>query len=1240
MYFLTVSVKMLSTKNTFILLLMLSVCMVTCLCLTDDVVYIQSSDGEPCSMSDSPCYNISMFGKMASSFSNSSGLEVYFLEGTHLLDLAELVVLTNLSNAVFEGEGMMEQSFHETVQQSTVVINCTQQSGGIAFVDGFNITFKYLTITNCGVSMHEYIVHANLQGEIFSSDGSAALGFFNTSDVTVDHASIQNWNSGIGLLVVLSGFDLIINNSSFTRYGEPYFEGSSVVVIYTDPLDCVYRDEFYDSLIANSNITSFGGDEYPYMCHQVNESTSGIFVAFMQRTYRVQLMLDSVVVYGIRGLGNIVIISNEIDKPNYNLTISNTHSSHTNGHSLHTFTRPQFAFVTSSANCPTNLSYSDHDSIIFIADSYFTNNTNYNTSAGSAVWIAFLSAHYSPAVKIQSIEISNNVGYCNGLQIFFITYQEQLYVTLSNVSVKKISCDCQEKCNKQKEQQSAILISFVSSLNLRNVSISDNTMTGLTVYGTNVAVHGESVFSNNTGIDGGGLAMYGESHILLKKDSILTFVDNKALRGGAIFVDDDASAQFEYPCFFQFPGLTQVKSAKLTFSNNEASIAGSVLYGSNDCSLYSEQVDTYCTQSCFNKTFDYSTQTGLSVLASKPYWICFCEENIPNCSDGQYHSVSAYPGEQITISLVTVGRNNGVAPGIINLFEDSGELQQYTYNTTVLWYNTAPMSCTNISFKANHSKYILRVPDKPPQFYTVLNISMFDCPLGFDLQNDSCRCDELKEKAVSPEIVKCNAANKKFTRQGDIWIGIITNISNVSECVVLHNTCPFDYCNAKWVTFTISDPDPQCALNRTGTLCGGCKEGFSLALGSNNCIECHNFFTIFLIIPFAVAGVGLVALLLLLNLTVSVGTINGLIFYASIVKISESSGIFFPNGTIPVLSQFIAWLNLDLGIETCFYDGMKAYAKVWLQFVFPLYIWFIIATIIILCRYSKWLSNKVGGNIVQVLATLILLSFTKLFRNFAPALAWIPISCVNNNSETQPVWYIDANVSLNSSDRWPLIPVAVLFLIIAVLYTLALLFDPLIERYMYSTKIKLFRKWWIKFKPFVDAYNGPYKDSCRFWTGLLLLIRMVFTLSALYLDTFSTLVFITTSNTLILAFMVVFEGAYQKRHLNILESSSYLNLGLLSALTAVYQNDDSNGKWVTIVSVGVALVTFTGVLIYHLFLRLRNIKYFQRLLKNVFGRRNQSERLVEDEHLYEKLVEPTSSEVYLRRETLISSTLN
>ena len=126
--------------NSIILLLVLSF---SCLCSARDV-YIQPSEGEHC---PGTCYNITTFGKMANNFSNSSGLVVHFLEGTHLLDLQELVLFTNLTNAVFEGDGRMEQGFHETVWQSTVVVKCTEHSStGIAVANSSNITFTYITL--------------------------------------------------------------------------------------------------------------------------------------------------------------------------------------------------------------------------------------------------------------------------------------------------------------------------------------------------------------------------------------------------------------------------------------------------------------------------------------------------------------------------------------------------------------------------------------------------------------------------------------------------------------------------------------------------------------------------------------------------------------------------------------------------------------------------------------------------------------------------------------------------------------------------------------------------------------------------------------------------------------------------------------------------------------------------------------------------------------------------------------
>ena len=171
----------------------------------------------------------------------------------------------------------------------------------------------------------------------------------------------------------------------------------------------------------------------------------------------------------------------------------------------------------------------------------------------------------------------------------------------------------------------------------------------------------------------------------------------------------------------------------------------------------------------------------------------------------------------------------------------------------------------------------------------------------------------------------------------------------------------------------------QCDFNRNGVLCGSCRPGLSLVLGTSQCRQCSNIYLL-LLIPFGLAGIVLVLILLKCNLTVSTGTINGLIFYVNIVQANKTA--FFPTGSnstfVHILSVFISWLNLDLGIETCFAEGLNTYYRTWLQFVFPVYIWSIIGLIILTSRYSIRVSKWTSSNTVSVLATLFLLSYAKL----------------------------------------------------------------------------------------------------------------------------------------------------------------------------------------------------------------------------------------------------------------------
>ena len=83
---------------------------------------------------------------------------------------------------------------------------------------------------------------------------------------------------------------------------------------------------------------------------------------------------------------------------------------------------------------------------------------------------------------------------------------------------------------------------------------------------------------------------------------------------------------------------------------------------------------------------------------------------------------------------------------------------------------------------------------------------------------------------------------------------------------------------------------------------------------------------------------------------------------------------------------FIAWLNLHFGVETCFYDGMDAYSKTWLQLVFPVYMFAVVGLIVLVSNFSSKFARLLGNNPISVLATLILFSYTKIFHTLITVL--------------------------------------------------------------------------------------------------------------------------------------------------------------------------------------------------------------------------------------------------------------
>ena len=500
-------------------------------------------------------------------------------------------------------------------------------------------------------------------------------------------------------------------------------------------------------------------------------------------------------------------------------------------------------------------------------------------------------------------------------------------------------------------------------------------------------------------------------------------------------------------------------------------------------------------------------------------------------------------------------------------------IRDYSNNGTSTIKDIIIFQSFSLNYGSNYWKYLKYI--FPKEFYEYpfyVNISFVPCPLAFTLTTKPpfrCDCNQLLK---SLKTVHCHIQDQTITRSGLVWVG---RFSSDNETVAAGHHCPFNYCSREEIRVNLSDPDSQCNYNHSGTLCGGCQPGLSLVLGSNQCLPCSSKY-LSLLIPFSLAGVSLVFFIKLLDLTISQGTLNGLIFYANIIKTNEQ--LFIQANNSP-LSVFISWLNLDLGVETCFFDGLTAYSKTWLQFVFPLYIWSIVVLIIILAKYSDRVAKVMGNNSVPVLATLFLLSYSKLYRTIIKALNWstIMISTLQNS---KAVWSTDGNLEYLGVMHSPLFVAAVGTLLFLWLSYTLLLF---LGQWLHRCNSKLIVRMLAMIKPFLDAHYGPLKDNHRYWFGALLLVRAtILLLSALVpADRSSVVVFsVGISAVLVSSFELL---VYRNVAVAIFNASFSINLTILcfSNLLTTITGSDFRGASNTLI--GLAFIQFVGLVLFKVF---------------------------------------------------------
>ena len=446
------------------------------------------------------------------------------------------------------------------------------------------------------------------------------------------------------------------------------------------------------------------------------------------------------------------------------------------------------------------------------------------------------------------------------------------------------------------------------------------------------------------------------------------------------------------------------------------------------------------------------------------------------------------------------------------------------------------------------------------------------------MNNGSCECNSaLRDVGINDCIIYNNTTY--VIRRGNQWIQQVS-----SSSILVSKYCPFNYCKQKTMQLYLNAPDKQCTLNHTGILCGACPVNLSLAIGSSRCKECTNNYYLLLLIAFAAAGIILVLFINVLNWTVGIGTINGLIFYANIIWANQS--VLFPPedetiGSFPLnaLKTFIAWLNLDLGIETCFIQHLDGYWKTWLQFAFPAYIWLIAGLIILVSHYSVRFTRKVGNNSVSVLATLFLLSYAKLLSTILIVLEFTVLEFPDGH---RIVWSFDGHIQYFGLKHGILFFVAVLILLVLWLpYTFTLLFIQFLRRYSHHCALR----WVNKLAPFFDSYTGSLKDSHHYWIGLGLLARLVLILISTI--TLITMPYIAALIVTLSAFVlgVIVLNVYKQWLLGVLEVCFLVNLAMFSSGALLVEAQGGSKESLACTSLMITFILFLAIVLYHLWRR-------------------------------------------------------
>lgn len=801
---------------------------------------------------------------------------------------------------------------------------------------------------------------------------------------------------------------------------------------------------------------------------------------------------------------------------------------------------------------------------------------------------------------------------------------------------------------------------------VRNVSVLSNTYVSgdfvsscIQIASSNLFLNGHNItFVKGSAKVGGALQLSDYNSFLYLVEPVhVAFLHNSAMSGSAFYAADalryDVTPQKPLLCTLQLivtnlsfnvQNISQLNVSVEILSKTNPSLYATRLNGmcENIVQLNEEFVDgnnsllptTILNEHIFSFSNDedaklsfvngfcYSYRTAIDKEEKNCTWMDPGIISLGYSSPYSEISVSTYPGEE----FITVFYAYELSFKILEAHDqsywtlqmqteyvsNSSSVKSYSFSVSLLDMSVFPEGSADV--------HILMYQLSLGWVYFA-RVHVAQCPPGFMLHGNYSVCD--CPQLLSQEGLTCDAKTGLIHNPSSSWIGY------ENGTIFFASECPPARCNIS-LELDLSIPNYLCENHHSGIICGECAPGYSAVFGSEVCLECSNawFLTIFL---YAISGIFFVFILFALNLTVTTGTICGLVIYSNVLNLSTHIILTEIEGINPIpLRSFIAFLNLDLGFPICFYDGMSTSVKYGLQFIYPVYLWLIVIFLIIACKFSVRLANKLGFACVQVLATLLFFSYSKVLSNVYTILTFQTLFFQSGNSsqiESTSVW-LATGQSYAEGSHAALIFFAVFFTALFLLpFTILLTFSFFFVRFRIVNR----------FLPLIDAYCGPFEEKYRFWFGVRLwVIGLLFFLYTILVNYSISAIYF--SHSIVVGGLIVIQAFLKPFRCSVcrLLDLYYLINYWLIAVTCIYLSDRNNVYIRTAVVtflVSCSFVVFIGILFYQFYQVTKNTR-FQKVIKakiNVINKFRRDQR--DDESEYASLNRIDRSNASLINET-------